>query len=89
MLRKRGNIVLRKGVDAFFASIGLSYYWFCALLENRKHLSAKYLCDRIAVIHNGVIVETGPTLDVIDHPSHPYTKTLIAAQPSFGICPIL
>jgi len=51
--------------------------------------AAKYLCDRIAVIHNGVIVETGPTLDVIDHPSHPYTKTLIAAQPSFGICPIL
>jgi len=51
--------------------------------------AAKYLCDRIAVIHNGVIVETGPTLDVIDHPSHPYTKTLIAAQPSFDICPIL
>jgi peptide/nickel transport system ATP-binding protein len=51
--------------------------------------AAKYLCDRIAVIHNGTIVETGPTLDVIDHPSHPYTKTLIAAQPSFGICPIL
>ncbi|SMC90428.1 peptide/nickel transport system ATP-binding protein [Desulfocicer vacuolatum DSM 3385] len=51
--------------------------------------AAKYLCDRIAVIQNGVIVETGHTRDVIDHPSHPYTKTLIASQPSFDICPIL
>ncbi|MFK5953911.1 MAG: ATP-binding cassette domain-containing protein [Desulfobacterium sp.] len=74
---------------------------FQVLLDIRKRLgmtflfithnlaAAKYLCDRIAVIHDGVIVETGPTLDVIDHPSHPYTKILIAAQPSFGICPIL
>jgi len=74
---------------------------FQVLLEIRERLdmtflfithnlaAAKYLCDRIAVIQNGTIVETGTTLDVIDHPSHPYTKTLIAAQPGFGICPII
>ncbi len=51
--------------------------------------AAKYLCDRIAVIHNGTIVETGPTSAVIDSPSHPYTKSLIAAQPRFDICPVV
>ena len=51
--------------------------------------AAKYLCDRIAVIHNGTIVETGSTSAVIESPSHPYTRSLIAAQPRFDICPVI
>ncbi|MEN8210775.1 MAG: ATP-binding cassette domain-containing protein [Thermodesulfobacteriota bacterium] len=46
--------------------------------------AAKYLCDRIAVIHNGVIVETGSTNLVINYPQHPYTKKLIATHPGFN-----
>jgi len=46
--------------------------------------AAKYLCDRIAVIHNGVIVETGSTNLVIQHPQHPYTKKLIETHPGFN-----
>ena len=46
--------------------------------------AARYLCDRIAVIHNGEIVETGPAEKIIREPQHDYTRKLIAAQPAFA-----
>ena len=46
--------------------------------------AARYLCDRIAVIHEGVIVETGIADDIIRNPQHPYTQKLIQAQPGFS-----
>ncbi len=42
---------------------------------------ARYLCDRIAVMYLGKIVEVGPAEEVIRHPIHPYTKALVAANP--------
>lgn len=42
---------------------------------------AKYICDRIAVMQLGKIVESGPALEVIHDPQHPYTKALRAAVP--------
>ncbi|MBW4655289.1 MAG: ABC transporter ATP-binding protein [Kaiparowitsia implicata GSE-PSE-MK54-09C] len=42
---------------------------------------ARFLCDRIAVMHAGQIVEIGPTVDIFNHPQHPYTQTLLAAAP--------
>ena len=46
--------------------------------------AARFLCDRIAVIHNGEIVETGPAEKIIREPQHDYTRKLIAAQPVFA-----
>ena len=46
--------------------------------------AARYLCDRIAVIHQGEIVETGTSADIIRDPQHDYTRRLIAAQPRFA-----
>ena len=41
------------------------------------------VCDRVAVMYNGEIVETGPVEQVIDHPQHDYTRKLLAAVPAF------
>jgi oligopeptide/dipeptide ABC transporter ATP-binding protein len=43
--------------------------------------SARHFADRIAVMHLGSVVETGSARQVIDHPVHPYTSSLIAAVP--------
>lgn len=39
------------------------------------------ICDRIAIMYAGEIVELGAPLDIINSPLHPYTKALIAAVP--------
>jgi oligopeptide/dipeptide ABC transporter ATP-binding protein len=41
---------------------------------------ARFLCDRIAVMFFGRIVETGPTERIFGDPQHPYTRSLIAAR---------
>ncbi|MEL7035414.1 MAG: ABC transporter ATP-binding protein [Cyanobacteria bacterium J06592_8] len=42
---------------------------------------ARYLCDRIAVMNAGKIVEMGATEAIFKHPQHPYTQTLLDAAP--------
>ncbi|MDA8045990.1 MAG: ABC transporter ATP-binding protein [Actinomycetota bacterium] len=39
------------------------------------------VADEIAVLHRGAVVEFGPAETVLSHPSHDYTRTLIAAVP--------
>ena len=39
----------------------------------------KGFCDRIIVLHEGEIVDEGPTEQVINHPTHPFTQALIDA----------
>ena len=39
------------------------------------------LCDRVAVMYAGQIVETGPAEDVFGRPAHPYTQGLIRSTP--------
>ena len=46
---------------------------------------AAQICDRIAVMQNGVVVETGRTTDVFASPQHAYTRALFAAAPGRGV----
>ena len=41
----------------------------------------KYLCDRIAIMYLGKILEIGPVNDVVDNPQHPYTQVLLSSVP--------
>jgi peptide/nickel transport system ATP-binding protein len=41
----------------------------------------RYLCDRMLVMYRGEVVESGPTDRIFAAPSHPYTRTLLAAVP--------
>lgn len=43
--------------------------------------TAKYICDRIAVMYLGIIVEVGDTDEVFRNPAHPYTEALLSAVP--------
>jgi oligopeptide/dipeptide ABC transporter ATP-binding protein len=69
---------------------------FNILLEMRKKLNvtflfithslaaARYLCERIAVMYKGYLMEIGPAEEVLRNPKHPYTQALIDALPQFG-----
>ena len=41
----------------------------------------RYMCDRVAVMYRGRVVETGETGQVCDEPSHEYTRALLSAIP--------
>jgi len=43
--------------------------------------TAKYICDRIAIMYLGTILEMGTIRDVYENPQHPYTEALLAAVP--------
>ncbi|MGC0365977.1 peptide/nickel transport system ATP-binding protein [Rhodococcus sp. 27YEA15] len=44
----------------------------------------RYVCDHVAVMLGGQIVEHGPVLDVIDSPREEYTRKLLSAIPQLG-----
>ncbi|TMR04920.1 ABC transporter ATP-binding protein [Actinomadura soli] len=54
----------------------------CALLllTHDLHAVAQHT-EQIAVMYGGRVIEHGPTAEVLDHPSHPYTRALVAALP--------
>jgi peptide/nickel transport system ATP-binding protein len=42
------------------------------------------ICQRLAILHAGEIVECGPVSEVLANPQHPYTRKLIDAAPKWG-----
>jgi peptide/nickel transport system ATP-binding protein len=56
--------------------MGLTY-----LFITHDLATAKYLCDRVAIMYLGRIVELGTRDELFSHPHHPYTKALLAAVP--------
>ncbi len=57
---------------------GLSYLFITHDLSVVQHIA-----DRVAVMYLGKFVETGTLEEVFYHPSHPYTKALLSARPTF------
>ncbi len=62
-----GELKRRRGLGLVFITHDLSLAWA--------------LCDRIAVMYLGRVVEQGSAPDVIERPQHPYTQALVTAVP--------
>lgn len=58
------------------ADLGLAYLFISHDIDVVRHMS-----HRTVVLHQGKIVEDGPTSAVTEHPQQPYTKRLLAAAP--------
>jgi oligopeptide/dipeptide ABC transporter ATP-binding protein len=69
------SVILRLLVD-LKAQLGVSYIFVSHDLN-----VVRLLCDRIAVMYLGKIVETAPAAALFARPAHPYTKALLAAIP--------
>ncbi|MDR1999190.1 MAG: ABC transporter ATP-binding protein, partial [Frankiaceae bacterium] len=63
-------------LDELRRDLGLTYVYITHDLA-----SARFFCDRIAIMYLGKIVEIGPTAEIFDDPRHPYTRALLRAVP--------
>jgi len=58
---------------------GLSYLFISHNVSVVRHIA-----DRVAVMHQGRIVEQGATAEILGRPQHPYTRILMEAVPTLG-----
>ena len=59
--------------------LGLTYIFISHDLSVIEHI-----CDRVAVMYLGKIVEVGTREEIFNHPQHPYTQALLGSIPSIG-----
>ncbi len=60
---------------------------FSMLFISHNLSVVRYVSDAIAVMYCGQIVELGPTEDVLGHPEHPYTRSLLESVPTLDRIP--
>ena len=86
-----GVIIADEPTPALDVTIQLQYLRLLKEIQAETGLSIIFIthdfgvvarmCDRVAVMYAGRIIESGAVRDIFDAPSHPYTKALIASVP--------
>ncbi len=75
------DVTTQQTVMELLAGIKATRGMALILITHDLGLAARW-CDRIAVMEQGRVVETGPTAALFEAPQHPYTKRLVAASPT-------
>jgi ABC-type glutathione transport system ATPase component len=88
-------LVLDEPVSALDVSVGAQVINLLRDLQRTQQLTylfishsmplVRYLCDRVAVMQKGRLIEIGDVLDVCEHPREAYTRELIAATPELPV----
>jgi peptide/nickel transport system ATP-binding protein len=58
------------------------------LLISHDLASVSTVCDRVAVLYAGTVVESGPAATLLSAPAHPYTRALLRAVPDLDGVPV-
>ena len=84
-------IVADEPISALDVSIRAQVLNLMSELQKKRNLTylfiahdlsvVRFICDRIAVIHKGKIVELAESEELFAHPLHPYTQALLSAIP--------
>lgn len=73
------DVITQSEILALFRELNRSF-GMAILYISHDLASVAGICDRVAILHDGEIVETGDTAQVLQRPQHPYTKRLMAAM---------
>jgi peptide/nickel transport system ATP-binding protein len=74
------DVITQAEILALFRELNRSF-GMAILYISHDLASVAGICDRIAILHEGQIVECAPTNQIFSHPQHEYTKRLMAAIP--------
>ncbi len=74
------DVITQSEILALFRELNRNF-GMAILYISHDLASVAGICDRVAILHNGQIVESGDTVRVLTTPQHPYTQRLMAAMP--------
>lgn len=74
------DVSIRAGILRLLRSLSASMEMSVVYISHDLS-TVRYICDRVAVMYRGEIVEIGSTDQIIANPAHPYTKRLLSAVP--------
>jgi ABC-type glutathione transport system ATPase component len=78
------DVLVQEQVVKLLSRIGTEF-GIAMLFVSHNLAVTRELCDEMAVLYAGEIVEFGPSERVVSAPSHPYTKTLIRSVPTLTV----
>ena len=81
------DVTLRGQILGLLSDLQRQYGMAVLLITHDLHLVRRF-ADRVAVMENGRIVETGTVATVFEKPQHAYTAKLIASRPTRDVVPV-